>query len=260
MLKKTIITSGVFILTGVLIMSSVSADSQETDTKTTVTSYEASGSVTGTASYSGVTQQEVKQQEVKKQEIQKQQEVKKQEIQKQQEVKKQEIQKQQEVKKQEIQKQQEVKKQEIQKQQEVKKLALSEKLHTQLLTIVEKLSLDKLTRVLGNIDKAIIKVEASNLNQTRKDNLLAQLEEIRVIIQDKVDVLNGVTPIGINLNDILSGVTTDPSVNTATGGTYNDTNTTPMNPTIDGTGTTTVSTGTTTNEGTTTGASNSVTP
>lgn len=120
----------------------------------------------------------------------------------------------------------------------IKKQALSVKLHGQLTTAVGKLSVEKLNRVLANVDKAVAKIEASSLTQVRKDNFLAQLGEIKTVVQNKIDVLTGKNPEELNLNDILSGVTTGPSNNTATGFMYDDANTKPMNNTIDGTGVT----------------------
>jgi hypothetical protein len=94
--------------------------------------------------------------------------------------------------------------QEFKKEVQAKKQALSENLHTQLTAAIEKLPVEKLNRVIANIEKAVTKITSSSLTQEKKDNFLAQLEEIKGLIQDKIDTLSGTTS-GINLNEILNG-------------------------------------------------------
>lgn len=120
---------------------------------------------------------------------------------------------------QEFKKEVKEKKQEFKQQMQEKKRALSEKLHGQLMAVVEKLTQEKLTRVLANIDKAVAKINASTVTQARKDRFLAQLEEIRTIIQDKLDALTGNNPIGNILSEVLSGVTPDTSSGSTSTGT-----------------------------------------
>lgn len=100
-----------------------------------------------------------------------------------------------------------------------KKQALSEKLRSQLDKAVSLLPVEKLNKVLANIDKAVTKVTTSTLSQEKKDRFLAQLEEIRTIIQDKIDELAGNLSSGNILNEVLSGVTTDTGTGTSSTGT-----------------------------------------
>lgn len=119
---------------------------------------------------------------------------------------------------QEVKNQVQTKKQEVKQMIQTKKRALSEKLHGQLTVAIEKLSVERLNKVLANIDKAVTKVTTSSLSQEKKDRLLAQLEEIRVIIQDKVAALTGGVSEGNILTDILSGTeSTTPAADTTTG-------------------------------------------
>lgn len=89
---------------------------------------------------------------------------------------------------------------------QAKKQALSEKLRGQLIAVVAKLTQENLTKVLANVDKVVMKINASTLAQEKKDHLLAQLEEIRTVIQDKLDALTGTSSEGNILNEVLSGV------------------------------------------------------
>lgn len=107
-------------------------------------------------------------------------------------------------------------KQELKKEAKITKKALSEKLRGQLTEAVEKLNVERLNKVLVNIDKAVVKIESSSLDQAKKDNFLAQLEEIRTVIQDKIDTLTGIISNGIDLNDILGGTTIDTPTATGT--------------------------------------------
>jgi len=93
------------------------------------------------------------------------------------------------------------------KEMQAKKKALSDKLHGQLIKAIEKLPQTKLEKVLSNIDKAVTKVSSSTLDQTKKDRFLAQLEEIKVIIQEKIDALTGNASEELNLGELLEGTT-----------------------------------------------------
>ena len=100
---------------------------------------------------------------------------------------------------------------------QAKRKALSEKLHKQLEAIVEKLSLEKLNKVITNIEKVVEKVKTSASTAEKKARVLAQLEEIRTVIQDKIDMLTGANPEGTILDEVLSGVTNDGTGTTSTG-------------------------------------------
>ena len=127
-----------------------------------------------------------------------------------------------------------------------KKQALSDKLHGQLTILVKELSVEKLTKILTNIEKVVIKVNNSSMIQSKKDNFLAQLEEIRTIIQKKIDAMTGVSSEINIIDEVLSDIVTGPSGETNTGELiYDDANTIPMNNTISGTTTNTIN-GTTT--------------
>ena len=77
---------------------------------------------------------------------------------------------------------------------QAKRKALSDTLRKQLETIVEKLSLEKLNKVITNIEKVVEKAKASTSTEVKKARVLAQLEEIRTVIQDKIDILTGANP------------------------------------------------------------------
>ncbi len=94
--------------------------------------------------------------------------------------------------------------QEFKQETKAKRKALSEKLHTQLVAAIENIALEKLNRVLSNIDKAVTKINASTLVQAKKDNFLAQLEEIRAIIQNKIDAMTGVSSETNIVDEVLS--------------------------------------------------------
>lgn len=105
-------------------------------------------------------------------------------------------------------------KQEIRNQMQTKKRALSETLHKQLIRAIEKFDGEKLNKVLVNIEKAVTKITSSTLAQERKDRFLAQLAEIKTIIQDKIDTLNGTNPEENILNDVLSDTMTNTGTTT----------------------------------------------
>lgn len=108
------------------------------------------------------------------------------------------------------------KRQEFKKEAQTKKQALSEKLRGQLTSAIERFPVEKLNKVLANVDKVVTKIVSSALSSEKKERLLAQLEEIRMVIQDKIDMFKGDISEGNILTNVLSGV--DSKTTTGTGG------------------------------------------
>lgn len=86
---------------------------------------------------------------------------------------------------------------------------LSEKLRGQLLTALDKIATEKketmFKKVLVNIDRAVTKITTSSMTEERKTHMLAQLAEIKAIVQEKLDALSGNTTESNILQDVLSG-------------------------------------------------------
>lgn len=97
---------------------------------------------------------------------------------------------------------------EIKQEIKAKKRVLSDALHAELAIAVKRLPVEKLTRVIANIDEAAAKVAASSLDQDKKDNFIAQLEEIRVVIQDKINSLTGTGTIVSTGSTVSTGTVT----------------------------------------------------
>lgn len=95
--------------------------------------------------------------------------------------------------------------------QEVKTVrrALSEKLHNQLMKALDKIAAEKkeamFKKVIANVDRAVEKVTASSMTEEKKARMLAQLAEIKAIVQEKLDALSGNTTESNILQDVLSG-------------------------------------------------------
>lgn len=117
---------------------------------------------------------------------------------------------------QEFKKEVKEKKQEFKQHMQEEKRTLSEKLRGQLSMAIDKLSVEKLSKILANADKVVTKIESSTLTQEKKDRFLAQIKEIKTVIQDRIDALTGNISDGNILSEILSGVTPDSSNNTTT--------------------------------------------
>lgn len=128
-------------------------------------------------------------------------------------VKNQELRRENENNRQEFNQRAKEKREEFRTQAQAKKQALSKKLHGQLVKAIEKLSTEKLSKILANVDKVAAKIESSNLVQAKKDRFLAQLEEIKTIIQNKIDELAE----GISDESIIKEVLSDSTTSSATG-------------------------------------------
>jgi hypothetical protein len=106
--------------------------------------------------------------------------------------------------------------QEFKKLVETQKQVLSEKLKGQLTMAIEKLSVEKLEKILSNIEKVVVKIGATNLAQEKKDRILAQVSEIKTIVQEKINSLSGNSSEGNILNEILTGVQSDSQAGSST--------------------------------------------
>jgi hypothetical protein len=105
--------------------------------------------------------------------------------------------------------------QDYKKQVEVQKQALSEKIKGQLTMAIEKLNAEKLEKILSNIEKVVVKIGATNLAQEKKDRILAQVFEIKSIVQEKINSLSGNSLEGNILNEILTGIQPDSQAGTS---------------------------------------------
>lgn len=99
------------------------------------------------------------------------------------------------------------KRQELKTQVQAKKQALSEKNKAILTKAVSSLSLERLQTILSKVEKAI--------SATKKERVLAQLNEINDLVQSKIDELTGTSSEDDVLSDIL-GTDSTTTTNTET--------------------------------------------
>lgn len=86
-----------------------------------------------------------------------------------------------------------------------KRKALSEKLQKQLVAALDKLPLEKIQKVLVNVDAAMARIKASSLVAEKKDRVLAQLQDIKDMVQDRIDELTNGTSDASLLEEVLGG-------------------------------------------------------
>lgn len=97
------------------------------------------------------------------------------------------------------------KRQEFREDVKEKKKALSEKLQKQLIAALDKLPLEKIQKVLVNVDVAMARITASSLVTEKKDRILAQLQDIKDMVQERIDELTSGTSDASLLEEVLNG-------------------------------------------------------
>lgn len=88
---------------------------------------------------------------------------------------------------------------------------LSQSLKTKLDTAISNFSVERLQKILSNIDAAITKVQPTTSNDKKKAMLVMQLKEIRDIVATKINELNG------GVDDVLGSILNDTTTSSGFG-------------------------------------------